>query len=144
MCLYEIDGQPFETRIANRDIVVWKALYKTCRGNYLSPYQQTLYNFGKCMRSKLTIGSKWGDQVVDVGLHSCLLREDAEYHSDEVFPAIIPAGSKFIVGNEDEVASNALIVYEDMKQLQAVHGRVRDPVHVKNAGKVIAVRKIKS
>lgn len=143
MCLYEIDGQPFETRIANRDIVVWKALNKTCRG-YVSPYQGTLYKFGECMRSKLIIESERGHSVVGEGLHSCLLREDAEYHSDEVFPAIIPAGSKFIVGNEDEVASNALIVYEDMKQLQAVHGRVRDPVHVKNAGKVIAVRKIKS
>lgn len=144
MCLYEIDGQPFETRIANRDIVVWKGLNKTCRGNYVSPYQGTLYIFGECMRSKLIIEADGRIAVVGCGLHSCLLREDAEYHSDEVFPAIIPAGSKFIVGNEDEVASNALIVYEDMKQLQAVHGRVRDPVHVKNAGKVIAVRKIKS
>lgn len=95
------------------------------------------------MRSKLIIGSEWGLSVVDEGLHSCLTREEAELHSHEVFPAIIPAGSRFIVGAENEVASDALIVYKDMKQLQAVHGRVRDPVHVKNAGKVIAVRKKK-
>lgn len=143
MCLYEIDGQPFKTRIANRDIVVWKALSKTGR-SYVSPYQGTPYNFGECMRSKLIIEVECGDATVGEGLHSCLTQEEAGYHSDEVFPAIIPAGSRFIVGAENEVASNALIVYEDMKQLQAVHGRVRDPVHVKNAGKVIAVRKIKS
>lgn len=143
MCLYEIDGQPFETRIANRDIVVWKALNKTCRGYYVSPYQGTLYKFGECMRSKLIIEMDWSVVVVYHGLHSCLTAEDAEFHSDEVFPAIIPAGSKFIVGAGNEVASNALIVYKDMKQLQAVHGRVRDPVHVKNAGAVVAVGKKK-
>jgi len=144
MCLYEIDGQPFKTRIANRDIVVWKALNRAGR-DYVSPYQGTLYKFGKRMRSKLIIEVEWdGNATVGEGLHSCLTQEEGENHSDEVFPAIIPAGSRFIVGAENEVASNALIVYKDMNQLQAAHGRVRDPVHVKNAGAVVAVRKRKS
>lgn len=121
--------------------MVWKGLRRNHHG-YYSPYQCARYEMGVMKKSSLVIeiDPYDGAETVDLGLHSCLTKDDVDMHSSATFPAIIPTGSKFIVGSDNEVASDALIVYKTMKDLEAVHGKVGKPVQVKNAGKLVANR----
>ena len=145
MCLYAIDGQ-FEIRVADRDIVVWKVLeiFPTADnkpGKQLySPYYRATYIPGKTKRSVMRV--YFGG--IDEGLHAFITLDavktrkagDSQRH---VFPAVIPAGSKFAVGGRHEIASTALIVYRTMADLEKVHGKVAEPVEQKDAGKLLTI-----
>lgn len=140
MCLQPINGR-FEIRIADRDIVVWKVLetYPTRKGTpgktLHSPYYGAIYNPGKTKRSVMRV--VFGN--IDEALHAFITLDAAETRkggdsSRHVFPAVIPAGSKFTVGQWNEIASTALIVYRTMKDLEKVHGKVAEPVQQQDAG----------
>ena len=51
--------------------------------------------------------------------------------STQWYPAIIPVGTKFFLGNNKDVATRSLIVYRTLAELEAVHGKMtneRKPV----------------
>lgn len=143
MCLHPINDR-FEIRIADRDIVVWKVLetYPTLKNKpgktLYSPFYGAIYHPGRTKRSPIWI--TYG--VIDEGLHAFITR-DAHDAVDllargeklrRIYPAVIPAGSKFTVGRWYEIASTALIVYDTMKDLEKVHGKVAEPVQQQDAG----------
>lgn len=125
-------------RIAERDIVVYKALYdegdKDCAR---SPYYNFLWIFGEKVSAKIdkpVLGydffGGYSKKVstfykISKGLHSATTKDGALMHALSVYPAIIPKGSRVIFGvKSDEVVSDNLIVYKDIKALQKVHGKV--------------------
>lgn len=140
MCLHPINDR-FEIRIADRDIVVWKVLetYPTLKNKpgktLYSPYYCAIYNPGRTKRSPMWITCG----VIDEGLHAFITHDAAVRRMKaetqrHIYPAVIPAGSKFTVGRWNEIASTALIVYHTMKDLEKVHGKVAEPVQQQNAG----------
>lgn len=55
-------------------------------------------------------------------------------HSDAVFPAIIPPGTKLFLGEDHDIVSKSLIVYKTMADLTEVWGR---PILRRDTKKVI-------
>lgn len=113
-------------KVADYDILVFKSL----RPNGRSPYQNYPYICGKKVKSRLNIKVKWGEIIVEEGLHAYRLKKDANYYSfsnDQVFPAIIPKGSKYFIGQDKDIVSNQLIVYEDLKTLSEKRGQTKTP-----------------
>lgn len=131
----------YTSRIAQRDIVVYKALEpeKNSPNTGRSPYRAFIWRFGKRVnRRGFTLCHtkyKWALATINEGLHACTTRTSAlrhvHYGVGKVFPAIIPRGSRVVFGIKNEIVSNSLIVYKNMEDLEAVHGKVAQGVKKK-------------
>lgn len=126
MCLYTKQIAP---KVAEKDIVVYKVLDY----NMGSPYYGLLYHLNRKITSDLNIyDSRWhlGTQLLTVeeGLHSCTKRIAAYliqrylniYYKKSgitysVYKAIIPKGSKYYIGLNNDIASDALIVKRKLR-----------------------------
>lgn len=137
MCLY-VDknyhpGMSPKARVAQQDILVYKVLDKTPRGAYRSPYQGTKWTLGGMKKSSLHCTySSYGSWTVRIGLHSCITRSAAKLHTycaSDIYPAIIPKGSRVWFGTSDEIASDKLIVYRDKAELVKARGAIGPAVH---------------
>lgn len=128
----ENNNKPF---IAEKDMIVFKALdhYDLFKGKktICTPYQFYPISFtdGKCvMKSDL---NKIDSRFVDIGIHSYRKEEKAEisclaYTETKMTKhwAIIPKGSKYYIGVDNDVVSNNLIVFrtrEDFRKYKKEH-----------------------
>ena len=138
MCLYvdERYHTTLEPKTAKFPILVYKALeYSDYYMGYISPYMEIEYEFGELNTSHLIFDDE-NDSVED-GLHACTTKESAENHCyrlsyGEIFPAIIPVGAKFFIGEKNEIVSTGLIVYKNLRALTRVHGKIRKGVCKEN------------
>jgi len=129
----EKNNKPF---IAKKDIIVFKALdhYDLFNGKktICTPYQFYPIDFidGKCvMKSDLYTESD--SRFVNIGVHSFTKEEKAE-KTCAGFPetkmtkhwAIIPKGSKYYIGVDNDIVSNNLIIFrtrEDFRKYKKEH-----------------------
>lgn len=112
-------------RVAGYDILVYKGLYNADNARAYSPYMGHEWVFGQVQTARM---KRKGFEVHD-GLHACHTQYRAKFHASYVYPAIIPAGSLFYFGQNEEFTSNALVVYRDMDH--ALKGRVQTPANAK-------------
>lgn len=140
MCFFlSPDSDP---RVADRPILVWKWLVSA--GAVLaSPWQAHPYTFGET--KKATMGRvrhhylsshEQGcvkSETIEEGLHGYYEENIAIYKTrkfessggiNKVYPAVIPAGTKYRIGMKGEFVAEALVVYKDMEDLEAVHGKL--------------------
>ena len=128
MCLYIHHLQKDRGVITTKQhYLVYKVLcrLKPSGKGYMSPYRRMLYEFGRIYKVKLQQPSRYG--TVHRGLHATRTRKEAReivkiesllpQRVCEYFPAIIPAGSRIYYGIWDDVVSDKLIVFKDMKSL---------------------------
>ena len=138
MCLYvdERYHTTLEPKTAMFPILVYKALeYSDYYMGYISPYMEIEYEFGELNTSHLIFDDE-NDSVED-GLHACTTKESAENHCyrfsyGDIFPAIIPVGAMFFIGENNEIVSTELIVYKNLRALTRVHGKIRKGVCKEN------------
>ena len=128
-----------QPRIAQRDIVVWKVLESPSyhervkhKSALVSPYQRTPYKLGERMNKNIKVrGNRTFKYYVYEGLHSYRTRigcYNIASTEKDIYPAIIPRGSKVFFGLSGKVVSSSLIVYANMAALEKVHGPVGDGV----------------
>ena len=115
--------------IAQNDIVVYKALdTKTYDGikNVCTPYMYRPIVFfeGKCVMHEPNM--EICGNCIDKGLHAyttekrCKITCDM-FHDEtgtRKFWAVIPKGSKFFVGNEDDIVSDNLIIFKTREEFR--------------------------
>lgn len=147
MCLYisKASHPQYKKRIAQRDIVVWKVLYRASRYDptkgvvysYHAPYQGTRYELGEVNKQDMRKKQQFSCVTIQQGLHSCRTHKEAKYLATrtgnrKVFYAIIPKGSALFFGAHNDVVSDTLIVYKTKEALEAVHGPIakRVPRHI--------------
>lgn len=129
MCLYI--NRNFHTSCDNTDyiiakdnLVVYKDLVCSDNGNYYTPFFGMEVNFNEdgvaTLESDLKkkgifpfLFTKYssGDIVITKGIHSntyCILNECYHIHY-----AIIPRGTRFYIGNANDVVSETLLVFEN-------------------------------
>lgn len=128
-----------QPRIAQRDIVVWKVLESPSyhervkhKSALVSPYQRTPYKLGERRYENIKVyGDRTFKYYVLEGLHSyrtrigCFITTSTK---KDIYPAIIPRGSKVFFGLSGKVVSTSLIVYANMAALEKVHGPVGEGV----------------
>lgn len=108
MCLYTKWQKP---KKAEKDIIVYKTLYKNC----VSPYRGFVYNLGVKYDTDMEFcGSKYTDGLfVEAGFHAftnkrALLRS---FLPGVAFKCIIPKGSSyFISAYKKEIVSDSIII----------------------------------
>jgi hypothetical protein len=110
MCLYIKSGHRKVYR-AGYDILVFKRLCSAGSG-LRSPYQRKWYKLGRLYKHKRAFKVCGGTQVYH-GLHSYYRPPSCirSWYGKQLYPAIIPKGSLFIIGIYGEVVSNALLVH---------------------------------
>ena len=120
------------SRVAERDILVWKRLNPGGR----SPYRNFRYIMGRLytasMANYVSASWEWVNErrkyfsyaQMGVGLHA-MRKPDAEQwrYGNKVYPAIIPKGSRIFIGRDDDIVSNQLVVFQNMKELSKVYGK---------------------
>jgi hypothetical protein len=89
-----------------------------------------LWYFGKTEKTKMRLTPLYlnlggsPDLVVNEGLHSFMEESDADaslYGVEQYYPAIIPKGTRFFIGTDGDIVSEALVVYETLED--ALQGR---------------------
>lgn len=120
-----------KVRVAERDIVVYKVLEAASSRTAISPYMEHVWWFGKACFADMIVVKQYYGYIIEEGLHACTTIKSAHTHlwtKCAVYPAVIPKGSEMYFGMDDEVVSNALIVYKNLSDLEKVHGKVAEPV----------------
>ena len=118
-----------ECFVAKEDILVYKCL--DCEsGEYCTPFQYMpiVFTKGKYVYNKVKMSQKIGcgireNALVSKGIHAYSTKGKAimvakDYHETNgtsMHYAVIPKGSNFYIGNNDDIVSNNLIVYRDKR-----------------------------
>ena len=128
-------------------IVVHKLLERDFGRSFYTPFQYLRVNF-EDGKAELTLNDFWEIAVttepfstkisVKTGFHSYYKHEVAAVYCDymrrqgwptKIFPAIIPANTKFFVGTEGDIVSEKLVIYEnvnDYKRATADENPIED------------------
>lgn len=108
-------------KIATKDIEVYKMLTSLGNGILVSPFQEARYQIGVEKRADMLNIYKEGSSEhfrVEEGLHSYsslrTARERRCWHTN-IYKAIIPKGSEYFIGLDNEVVSKHLIITEIAK-----------------------------
>jgi hypothetical protein len=117
-------------RVAQRDILVYKILRK----DFISPFQRTQWTPGEMNSARMgTTSGKWNE--IEVGLHALTSKRAAyDYKRGlymnyyKTFPAVIPKGSRVFFGDSNQIASNQMVVFKNVADLEAVYGKIGDGV----------------
>lgn len=110
-------------KIASKDIVVYKVLekYNLTSDKWYSPFMGTPYILGQSNYAEIFIYQKYDRKkfTVEEGIHAYTNLNQAimksgygHYKRYGVFKCIIPKGSKYLIGNYEEIVTNHLIVLE--------------------------------
>lgn len=127
MCLI-VDKEKFRVKIAQEDIVVYKALGKDDE-NVISPYWEFVYEIGKEYKTKMKLQFFNNYYEIHEGFHSFLNEKDAKLEESTLryckvqdgyldfccFRCIIPKGSEIIYGKyceKDAIVSEAIKIIE--------------------------------
>ena len=115
--------------VAKEDILVYKCLDCT-NGEYSTPFQYMpiVFTKGKYVYNKVKMSQKIGCRIrenalVSKGIHAYSTRGKAiktskSFYGDKgtsMHYAVIPKGSNFYIGNNDDIVSNNLIVYREKR-----------------------------
>lgn len=115
--------------VAKEDILVYKCLDCT-NGEYSTPFQYMpiVFTKGKYVYNKVKMSQKIGcgireNALVSKGIHAYSTRGKAieisksfyDVNGTSMHYAVIPKGSNFYIGNNDDIVSNNLIVYRDKR-----------------------------
>lgn len=114
--------------IAQEDILVYKCL-DCIDGEYCTPFQYMpiMFTKGKYVYNKTdmqdTQECEWKGESIGVGIHAYITMSIAislsrAYHINygtSMHYAVIPKGSKFYIGIDEDIVSNNLIVYRDKR-----------------------------
>lgn len=106
-------------KVAERPYQVWKVL-RIDGDRWVSPFRLTPFDLNVINTAKFSFD---GDGDVEAGLHGFFgseenARNNWSFNSIErLLPALIPAGAEFFIGDDNEFASNQLIVFHNMKAL---------------------------
>ena len=115
--------------VAKEDILVYKCLDCT-NGEYSTPFQYMpiVFTKGKYVYNKVKMSQKIGCRIrenalVSKGIHTYSTKNAAIALSKSLYGrngtsmhyAVIPKGSNFYIGNNDDIVSNNLIVYRDKR-----------------------------
>lgn len=144
MCLdvnYKLHGRgkKFAPKVSKVPILVWKSLECSNGTHAMSPFQYHRWFFGKQETAELII-TRYGNSIsVQNGLHAHALSEAQRKDKSVVrrylrsgetlwdvygklYPAIIPAGTKFVVGTSGDIVAEALTVYTSEEKMFAALG----------------------
>ena len=112
-------------QIATEDIVCYKHIMKVGR-KYVTSYQETPITFRKMMTSDVIVENPEGKSWINVGLHSYIRQEEAEYQanslSEVLVKCVIPKGSEYYEGRflwDPAYVSNQLIYKRVIKNYQS-------------------------
>lgn len=117
MCLYPTHKR---VKIAKEDIVCYKVLTSIMK----SPYRDFQYERNKMYSIKLLkIDKNNNDLEINEGYHA-YVSYDGAYSSTAImflydtfiFKAIIPKGSKYYLGTDNEIVSNQMIIKENINE----------------------------
>ena len=115
--------------VAKEDILVYKCL-DCIDGEYSTPFQYMpiIFERGKYVYNKIRISQKIGcgireSALISKGIHAYSAKVKAimaakDFHKTNgtsMHYAVIPKGSNFYIGNNDDIVSNNLIVYRDKR-----------------------------
>ena len=112
--------------VAQEDILVYKCL--DCEdGEYCTPFQfkPIIFTKGKYAYNKVNMPKSkyyWND-TIKVGIHTYTIKKRAIKVSESfnylngisMHYAVIPKGSNFYIGRDDDIVSNNLIVYREKR-----------------------------
>lgn len=131
MCLTTFDKQK---RIADKDIMVYKCLQFTFKSKSIgqmdysiySPYYNKEWLFNTIYTDKIKKPTGYKTEV-EKGLHSATTIRRAKNHGGHIFTAIIPKGTAYYKGNNNDLVSEALVIKYDLpcwrygKKFENVH-----------------------
>lgn len=130
MCLYVHPKQPLATNgsyIAvktQKHYLAWKVCRQYNVNVVTSWYMASKYLFGKLyrLRDSLRAVERRDNAEVHEGFHALRYKTNRWQGMrlggpNNLYPCIIPAGSKVIYGRDGDVVSNRLIVFRDIEQL---------------------------
>ena len=115
--------------VAKEDILVYKCL-DCIDGEYSTPFQYMpiIFERGKYVYNKIRISQKIGcgireSALISKGIHAystrgkaiSLIRDFRKTNGTSMHYAVIPKGSNFYIGKNDDVVSNNLIVYREKR-----------------------------
>lgn len=117
--------------VAKEDILVYKCLdYHYYNGEYCTPFQYMpiMFTKGKYVYNKVNMSQKRScgireNALISKGIHAYSTKNAAIALSKSLYGrngasmhyAVIPKGSNFYIGNNDDIVSNNLIVYRDKR-----------------------------
>lgn len=106
-------------KVAKRDILVFKRLLLQTNGQYITSYRAHPVNFvnGRTVlkatieveKSRWSVATKWHrDRIIGPGIHSY---RSMRYYFNY---AIIPEGTTFYVGRNNDIVSEKLIIFQHL------------------------------
>lgn len=123
-------GKNFAPKVAKVPLLVWKSLEGVdCDSRYgYSPYQSHKWFFGQLVTAELEYKALARVTSVSKGLHAHVFSEEQRLNPNMVkryvarghkmwplygtlFPAVIPAGTKFVIGLDGDIVAEAMTVY---------------------------------
>ena len=123
--------------VAKEDILVYKCL--DCEnGEYCTPFQYMpiMFTKGKYVYNKVNMPKSkfYWNNIIRVGIHAYSRKGKAimvakEYYytnGTHMHHAVIPKGSNFYIGNNDDIVSNNLIVYRDKRCFDRYYPNIID------------------
>ena len=114
--------------VAKEDILVYKCLdYEN--GEYCTPFRHMpiVFTKGKYVYNKVKMSQKIGcgireNALVFKGIHAYSTGDNGT----SMHYAVIPKGSNFYIGNNDDIVSNNLIVYRDKRCFDRYYPNIID------------------
>ena len=123
--------------VAKEDILVYKCL--DCEnGEYHTPFQYMpiMFTKGKYVYNKVNMPKSklYWNYTIGVGIHAYSTKGKAimavkDFHKTNgtsMHYAVIPKGSNFCIGNNDDIVSNNLIVYRDKRCFDRYYPNIID------------------
>ncbi len=125
--------------VAVRPLVVKKRLVTASKAAGETPYQRTLMTFGNRYditdRKTFDIYNGVYNHIASIeggGFHALMFDATSKNctwlpyscYEQELYPAIIPAGTKFFIGTDRDIVARSIIVYHNMRDLEAAHGKM--------------------
>lgn len=107
-------------KIADKDIEVYKLLYKSLKGDYVSPFRWAKYSVGKLKTANIKYVRKYingaDTEVIEEGIHAYIdygrAMLDAFSFDTFVFKAVIPKGATYVFSKDEDIVSTQLKVIE--------------------------------
>jgi hypothetical protein len=140
MCLYANtnlhgSGTSFSPKIAKVPLLVWKSLEQPDAKGAYSPFLCYRWTFGKTVNAKLHVDYETTNSIaIEDGLHAHILNQEQRQNKalvsryvapnkklwsifGKLYPAVIPAGTKFVIGKEGDIVAEAMTVYRDEEHM---------------------------